>query len=33
MKVKEWMKPLFRFVVPVIIIFIYIYGIVTFPWK
>ncbi len=33
MKVKEWMKPLFRFVVPVIIIFIYIYGIVTFPYK
>ncbi|MBO5503668.1 MAG: sodium-dependent transporter [Lachnospiraceae bacterium] len=33
MKVQAWMKPLFRFVVPVIIIFIYVYGIVTFPWK
>ena len=33
MKVQAWMKPLFRFVVPVIIIFIYIYGIVTFPYK
>ena len=33
MKVKEWMKPLFRFVVPIIIVFIYVYGIVTFQWK
>ena len=33
MKVQAWMKPLFRFVVPVIIIFIYVYGIVTFPYK
>ena len=31
--VKDWMKPVFRFVVPVIIAFIYIYGMVTFNWK
>ena len=33
MKVKNWMKPVFRYVVPVAIIFIYIYGMITFPWR
>ena len=33
MKVQPWMKPLFRFFVPAVIIFIYIYGMVTFNWK
>ena len=33
MKVQPWMKPLFRFFVPAVIIFIYIYGMVTFYWK
>ncbi len=33
LKVKSWMKPFFAYVVPVIIIFLYIYGIVNFPWK
>ncbi len=33
LKVGNWMKPIFRFVVPVIIIALYIYGLVTFPWK
>ncbi len=33
LSVKEWMKPLFRFVVPAIIIFIYIYGLIHYPWK
>ena len=32
-KVQQWMKPVFKYVVPVIIIFIYIYGIITFNWK
>ena len=32
-KVKAWMKPIFRYLVPVAIIFIYIYGMVTFGWK
>lgn len=33
MKVKEWMKPIFRFFVPAAIIFIYIYGMITFQWN
>jgi len=30
---KNWQKPIFTFVVPVIIAIIYIYGIATFSWK
>ncbi len=33
MKVKPWMKPVFKYVVPVVIIFIYVYGMVTFSWR
>ena len=33
MKVRQWMKPLFKYVVPVVILFIYGYGMVNFPWK
>ncbi len=33
LKVRGWMKWIFRYLVPVVIIFIYIYGLVTFPWK
>ena len=33
MKVKDWMLPIVRFVVPAAILFIYIYGLVTFDWK
>jgi len=33
LKVKQWMKPLFQFVVPVIILAIYIYGLSTFAWR
>ena len=33
LKVQQWMKPFFRFVVPAVIIFLYVYGLVTFPWK
>ncbi len=33
LKVKSWMKPFCRFVIPAIIIFIYIWGISTFSWK
>jgi len=33
LKVKNWMKPIFRYVVPVVVIFLYIYGLVTFKWK
>ena len=33
LKVQSWMKPIFRFVVPAIIIVIYIIGIVNFQWR
>lgn len=32
-KVQVWQKPIFKYIVPVIIIAIYIYGIVTFNWR
>ena len=33
LKVKNWMKPVFMFVVPVAIIVIYVYGMATFNWR
>lgn len=33
LKVQRWMKPLFKYIVPIAIIVIYIYGLVTFSWK
>ena len=33
MKVKQWMKPIFQYVVPVVVAFLYIYGLATFAWK
>ena len=33
MKVKQWMKPIFRYFVPAAILFVYIYGLATFSWK
>ena len=33
MTVKQWMKPIFQFVVPIVVAFLYIYGLVTFKWK
>ncbi len=33
LKVKKWMRPLFQFVVPLVIIFLWIYGLATFSWK
>ena len=33
MKVKQWMKPIFQFVVPIVVIFLYGYGLFTFAWK
>ena len=32
-KVKPWMKSWFRYVVPAIILFLYVYGLLTFKWK
>lgn len=33
LKVKNWMKPVFRYVVPILIAFLYLYGMITFQWK
>ena len=33
LKVKNWMKPVFCYVVPVAVIIIYIMGLISFPWK
>ena len=33
LKVQPWMKPIFRYVVPVCVAGLYIYGLVTFKWK
>ncbi len=33
LKVKNWMKPLFRYFVPAAILFIYIFGLITFKWR
>ena len=33
MKVKQWMKPLFCYVVPIAIIIVYIMGLISFNWK
>ena len=32
LKIQNWMKPIFRFVVPAAILVIYIYGLATFGW-
>ena len=33
LKVRNWMKPVFKYIVPAIIIFLYIYGLATFKWR
>lgn len=33
LKIKPWMKPIFKYVAPAAIIFIYLYGMLTFPWR
>ena len=33
LRVRKWMKPLFRYFVPVTILFIYIYDLITFKWR
>ena len=32
-KVKAWMKPIFQYVVPIVVAFLYVYGLFTFAWK
>jgi len=33
MKVKGWMKPIFKYLVPTVIIFLYVYGLITYKWR
>ena len=33
MKVRNWMKPIFKYFVPIVIIGLYIYGLVQFQWR
>lgn len=33
LKVKDWMKPVFKYVVPAAILMLYIYGLATFNWR
>ena len=33
LKVRPWMKPIFRFIAPALIAIVYIYGIVNFNWR
>ena len=33
MKVKNWMKPIFRYFVPIVIIGLYVYGLFCFQWR
>ena len=33
LKVKAWMKPLFKYFVPLCVLALYIYGLVTFKWR
>ncbi|MBR4549854.1 MAG: sodium-dependent transporter [Oscillospiraceae bacterium] len=33
LKVRNWMKPIFKFFVPALVIGLYIYGLATFGWK
>ena len=32
-KVRNWMRPIFRYLVPAAILFIYLYGMITFNWR
>ena len=32
-KVQNWMKPIFQYLIPVAVIFLYAYGLFTFSWK
>ena len=33
MKIKPWMKPVFKYFVPPVILFLYIYGLIHFAWN
>ena len=33
LKVQNWMKPVFQYLIPVVVFFLYIYGLSTFAWN
>ena len=33
LKIKSWMRPIFSYVVPIAVLLLYIYGLITFAWK
>ena len=33
LKVQSWMKPLFQYFVPALVLVLYVYGLVTFKWR
>jgi len=33
LKIRPWMKPLFKFFVPPVVLFLYVYGLLHFAWK
>lgn len=33
LKVRNWMKPVFKYLVPILILIVYIYGLATFSWR
>jgi NSS family neurotransmitter:Na+ symporter len=33
LRIQNWMKPWFMYVIPVAVLFLYGYGLYTFPWK
>ncbi|MBO2517572.1 MAG: sodium-dependent transporter [Clostridiales bacterium] len=32
MKIRKWMKPVFKYLVPALIAFLYVYGLITYSW-
>jgi Na+-dependent transporters of the SNF family len=33
LKIQGWMKPIFKYLIPVLILGLYVYGLITFDWK
>ena len=33
LKIRNWMRPFFRYFVPACVLGLYIYGLITYPWK
>ncbi len=33
LKIQKWMKPVFQYAVPILILCLYICGLITYDWK